>query len=95
MSEHLRPATVASYRDAFSMLILFAAARSRKKPAALTLEELGRDLVLAFFTNPRRTGAIPSPRATPAWPRSIFLPPRRCRRPGVLRRRPTRADDSH
>lgn len=43
------PATVASYRDALRMLILFAAARLRKKPAALALEELDRDLVLAFL----------------------------------------------
>ncbi|MFB9984957.1 site-specific integrase [Mesorhizobium kowhaii] len=43
------PATVASYRDALRILILFAAARLRKRPAALTLEDLDRDLVLAFL----------------------------------------------
>ncbi|RWH95492.1 site-specific integrase [Mesorhizobium sp.] len=43
------PATVASYRDALRMLILFAAARLRKKPTALALEDLDRDLVLAFL----------------------------------------------
>ncbi|WP_347338410.1 phage integrase N-terminal SAM-like domain-containing protein [Bradyrhizobium vignae] len=42
-------ATLASYRDALRMLILFAAARLRKKPAALALEDLDRDLVLAFL----------------------------------------------
>ena len=41
------PATMASYRDALRMLILFAAARLRKEPAKLVLEELDRDLVLA------------------------------------------------
>src|SRR5579872_858912 len=35
-------ATLASYRDALRMLILFAAARLRKKPAALALEDLDR-----------------------------------------------------
>ena len=43
------PATMASYRDSLRMLILVAAARLRKKPAALALEELDRDLVLAFL----------------------------------------------
>jgi hypothetical protein len=76
------PATVASYRDAWRMLILFAAARLRKKPAALTLEELDRDLVLAFLDELEESGTIPSPRATPAWPRSDLssttsLPPTR------------------
>jgi hypothetical protein len=43
------PATFASYRDALRMLILFAAARLWKKPAALALDDLDRDLVLAFL----------------------------------------------
>ena len=43
------PATLASYRDSLRLLILFAAARLRKEPAALALEELDRDLVLAFL----------------------------------------------
>jgi integrase/recombinase XerD len=43
------PATVASYRDALRMLILFAAAQLGKRPAALALEDLDRDLVLAFL----------------------------------------------
>lgn len=42
-------ATVASYRDALRMLILFAAAQLGKRPAALALEDLDRDLVLAFL----------------------------------------------
>ncbi|RWI81192.1 MAG: hypothetical protein EOR30_31785 [Mesorhizobium sp.] len=76
------PATVASYRDALRMLILFAAARLRKKPAALALEELIEISFSLFSTNSRRSGTIPSPRATPAWPRSDLssatsLPPTR------------------
>ncbi|RWP33903.1 MAG: hypothetical protein EOR04_32530 [Mesorhizobium sp.] len=76
------PATVASYRDALRMLILFAAARLRKKPGALALEELIEISFSLFSTNSRRSGTIPSPRATPAWPRSDLssatsLPPTR------------------
>ena len=47
-------ATLASYRDALRMLILFTAARLQKKPAALDLEDLDRDLVLAFFLQSSR-----------------------------------------
>ncbi|TIU20882.1 MAG: integrase, partial [Mesorhizobium sp.] len=57
------PATVASYRDALRMLILFAAARLRKKPGALALEELIEISFSLFSTNSRRSGTIPSPRA--------------------------------
>ncbi|TIX06598.1 MAG: integrase, partial [Mesorhizobium sp.] len=50
------PATVASYRDALRMLILFAAARLRKKPGALALEELIEISFSLFSTNSRRSG---------------------------------------
>ena len=43
------PSTVASYRDALRMLLLFAAERTGCKPAALAIEDLDRDLVLAFL----------------------------------------------
>jgi site-specific recombinase XerD len=43
------PATIASYRDALRMLILFAANRTGRKPGALALEIFDRDLVLAFL----------------------------------------------
>ena len=42
-------ATVASYRDALRMLILFAAERIGRKPCALAVENLDRDLILAFL----------------------------------------------
>ncbi|RVI01946.1 hypothetical protein CN200_34750 [Sinorhizobium meliloti] len=89
------PATVASYRDALRMLILFAAARLRKKPAALALEDLDRDLVLAFLDEleEKRNNAVATRNARLAAD-TILLPPCRSRRPGVLRCRPTRADDS-
>ncbi|TIS84155.1 MAG: hypothetical protein E5X00_02400 [Mesorhizobium sp.] len=54
------PATVASYRDALRMLILFAAARLRKKPGALALEELIEISFSLFSTNSRRSGTATS-----------------------------------
>jgi len=41
--------TMASYRDALRMLILFATERIGRKPCALTVEDLDRDLILAFL----------------------------------------------
>lgn len=41
--------TMASYRDALRMLILFATEHTGRKPCALTVEDLDRDLVLAFL----------------------------------------------
>ncbi|AZO18918.1 hypothetical protein EJ069_32470 [Mesorhizobium sp. M2A.F.Ca.ET.043.05.1.1] len=45
----LREAIRALTLIAAPQLILFAAARLRKRPAALVLEDLDRDLVLAFL----------------------------------------------
>ncbi|KKW90593.1 tyrosine-type recombinase/integrase [Sphingobium chungbukense] len=42
-------ATIASYRDALRMLILFAADRARCGPCDLTMDDLDRDTVLAFL----------------------------------------------
>jgi integrase/recombinase XerD len=43
------PATISSYRDALRMLILFAAERTGRKPHALAIADLDRDLVLAYL----------------------------------------------
>ena len=43
------PATIASYRDALRMLILFATERTGRKPCSLAVEDIDRDLVLAFL----------------------------------------------
>ena len=71
------PATIASYRDSLRMLILFAAARLRKEPAALALEELDRDLVLAFLAfldelEEKRSNSIATRNARLAAIRSFF-----------------------
>jgi site-specific recombinase XerD len=42
-------ATIASYRDGLRLLILFAAEHTQRKPCALTVADLDRDLVLAFL----------------------------------------------
>jgi site-specific recombinase XerD len=41
--------TIGSYRDALRLLVLFAAGRTGRKPCALTIPDLDRDLVLAFL----------------------------------------------
>jgi integrase/recombinase XerD len=68
------PATLASYRDALRMLILFAAARLKKKPAALALDDLDRDLVLAFLDEleQKRNNSIATRNARLAAIRSFF-----------------------
>ena len=89
------PATLVSYRDALRMLILYAAARLRKKPAALTLEDLDRDLVLAFLDELEEKRKLRRNAQRPARRNSILLPSRRRRRSRLLRRRPTGSDDPH
>lgn len=93
------PATVASYRDALRMLILFAAAQLGKKPAALALEDLDRDLVLAFLDEieekRKNTVATRNARLAAIGRHTIVLPSRRSHRSVVLRRRPTRSGDPH
>ena len=42
-------ATVVAYRDALRLLVVFASERTGKKPCALAVEDLDRDLVLAFL----------------------------------------------
>jgi len=68
------PATLASYRDALRMLILFAAARLQKDPAALALDELDRDLVLAFLDEleEKRNNSVATRNARLAAIRSFF-----------------------
>src|SRR5215831_5214319 len=41
--------TIASYRDALRLLILFAAERTGCKPSSLAVEDIDRDMILAFL----------------------------------------------
>lgn len=43
------PATIASYRDALRLLVLFVAERTGRTPCALGVADFDRDLVLAFL----------------------------------------------
>ena len=56
------------------MLILFASARLRKKPAALALDDLDRDLVLAFLDEleEKRNNSVATRNARLAATRSFF-----------------------
>lgn len=48
------PATVASYRDALRLLILFACDRSGRKPCQLHVSDMNRDIVLLFLNHLER-----------------------------------------
>ena len=43
------PATVKTYRDALRLLVLFTSERTDKKPYALAVNDLDRDVILAFL----------------------------------------------
>jgi len=68
------PSTIASYRDALRMLILFAAERTGRKPCSLAIENLDRDLVLAFLDEleQKRKNAIQTRNARLTAIRSFF-----------------------
>ena len=48
------PATVESYRDALRLFVLFAAERAHRRPHALAVTDLDRDVVLAFLEHLER-----------------------------------------
>ena len=68
------PATIASYRDALRLLVLFASERTGRKPAALTVQNLDRDLVLAYLDHLEhgRGNSIPTRNARLTAVRSFF-----------------------
>ena len=68
------PSTIASYRDALRMLILFAAERTGRKPGVLDVEHFDRDLVLAFpdELEEKRKNSVPTRNARLTAIRSFF-----------------------
>ena len=54
LQRNATPATIASYRDALRLLVLFASERTGRKPCALTVQDLDRDLVLAYLDHLER-----------------------------------------
>src|SRR5271166_1292429 len=67
-------ATIASYRDGLRLLILFAAEHTQRKPSALTVADLDRDLVLAFLDDleTKRQNAVQTRNMRLAAIRSFF-----------------------
>jgi site-specific recombinase XerD len=65
-------ATITSYRDALRMLILFAAERTGRKPHTLKVEDLDRDLVLAFLDGLEQNNAVSTRNARLTAIRSFF-----------------------
>lgn len=49
------PATVHAYRDALRLLVLFASERTGKKPCALVVQDLDRDMILAYLDHLERS----------------------------------------
>jgi site-specific recombinase XerD len=48
------PATVKAYRDALRLLVLFASERTGRKPCALAVGDLDRDMILAYLDHLER-----------------------------------------
>ena len=68
------PATVASYRDTFTLLLAFAAARAGRQPHQLQITDLDAETVGAFLTHleKERGSSIPTRNARLAAIRSFF-----------------------
>jgi integrase/recombinase XerD len=68
------PATVASYRDTFILLLAFAAARAGRQPHQLAIADLDAETVGAFLTHleKERGSSIPTRNARLAAIRSFF-----------------------
>ena len=49
------PATVKAYRDALRLLVLFVSERTDKKPCSLSVEDLDRDVILAYLDHLERS----------------------------------------
>jgi hypothetical protein len=82
--------TVASYRDALRILVLFVAERTGRKPSALSIADFDRDLVLAFLDDlevKRKKLDSDAKRAPDGDP--ILFPSCGGERPGVAGDRPT------
>jgi integrase/recombinase XerD len=66
--------TIASYRDALRMLVLFTAESTGRKPCSLAIKDLDRDLILAFLDQleQKRKNAIQTRNARLTAIRSFF-----------------------
>lgn len=68
------PATISAYRDALRLLLVFAAEKLGRPPVQLMVEELDRDMVLAFldFLEAKRGNSVRTRNARLAAIRSFF-----------------------
>ena len=82
------PATVASYRDTFTLLLAFAAARAGRQPHQLQVTDLDAETIGAFLTHleKERGSSVPTRNARLAAIRSFF-------RYAALHRSPARPAD--
>jgi len=51
---NVSPLTVAAYRDALRLLVLYASRQAKREPCRLEVRDLGRDVVLAFLEHMER-----------------------------------------
>jgi integrase/recombinase XerD len=51
---NVSPLTVAAYRDALRILVLYASRRAKREPCRLEVQDLGRDVVLGFLEHVER-----------------------------------------
>jgi integrase/recombinase XerD len=68
------PATIKAYRDALRLLVLFASERTGRKPCALAVDDLDRDVILAFLDHLERSrsNGVPTRNARLTAIRSFF-----------------------
>ena len=68
------PATVSTYRDGLRLLLIFASRQIGKPPSRLAVEDLDRDLILAFLDHleSERKNSIPTRNARLAAIKSFF-----------------------
>ena len=67
------PHTVAAYRDAFKLLLVFAEQRTGKPPSKLEVADLDAPFIGAFLEHLEVERQTPSVHATRGWRRSIHF----------------------
>lgn len=63
--------TITAYRDTVTLLLGFAEQRTGRRPVQLSVADLDAPTIGAFLQHLEPSAATVSPRATPAWPRSV------------------------
>ena len=79
------PATVKAYRDALRLLVLFASERTGKKPCALAVGDLDRDMILEYLDHLERSRGNSVHTRNARLTATIILPSHRGKRSRVNR----------